>query len=104
MPGVLIALLFLAWTPQAQAPATSHYLRGVEMLRNQNPAGIDELDEALKLDPKLAEAHDAKGLARLAQADVASALAEFRRAIELKPTLAEAHLGLGLALGQAGEL
>lgn len=105
MLDALIGLLFFAWLPQAQPPAASHYQRGVELLRNQNPSGaVAELDEALKLDPKLAEAHDAKGLARLAEGDVASAVAEFRRAIELKPALSEAHLGLGLALGQTGEL
>src|ERR1041384_1543767 len=97
--------LFCAWMSQAQTLAQSHYLRGVDLLRNQNPSqAVIELDEALKLDPKFAEAHDAKGLARLAEGNPAAAVVELRKAIELKPSLAEAHLALGLALGQTGEL
>jgi len=105
MLAALVLLLISAWVPQAQSPATSHYLRGVDLLRNQEPtAAVAELDEAIKLAPQLAEAYDAKGRARLAEGDPASALGEFRHAIELKPSLAEAHLGLGLAVGQMGNL
>jgi Flp pilus assembly protein TadD len=104
MRGLAVCLL-CAGALLAQTPAQSHYLRGVELLTNQNPSqAIPELDEALALDPQLAEAHDAKGLARLALGDPAAARTEFRRAIALKPNLAEAHLGMGLALGQSGEL
>lgn len=103
MLHVLISLLFALSSPQASA--NSHYLRGVELLRNQDPsAAIAELDEALKFAPRLAEARDAKGLALLAQGNPSAAIDEFRRAVQLKPSLAEAHLGLGLALGQSGEL
>jgi tetratricopeptide (TPR) repeat protein len=101
----LVFFFVCAWTVRAQTPAQAHYLRGVELLRNQNPSGaVIELDQALKLQPQLAEAHDAKGLARLAEGNPTAALADFQRAIELKPRLAEAHLGLGLALGQSGDL
>jgi Flp pilus assembly protein TadD len=100
-----LGFLLCAWTAQAQSTANSHYLRGVELLRNQEPAqAVAELDLALKIDPKLAEAHHAKGLARLAEGSPAAGTGEFRRAIELKPSMVEAHLGLGLALGQSGEL
>lgn len=103
LPNLL--LLFWAWMFQAQTPAQSHYLRGIELLRNQNPSqAVVEFDEALKLDPRFAEAYDAKGLARLAEGNPEAAAAELRRSIELKPSLAEAHLALGLALGQSGQL
>jgi tetratricopeptide (TPR) repeat protein len=101
------AFLFLlcAWMFQAQSPAQTHYLRGVDLLRHQDPTqAIAELDKAIKIQPQFAEAFDAKGLARLAQDDPRGALDEFRRALEQKPSLAEAHLGLGLALGQTGDL
>lgn len=98
-----IALLFALSSPQDSVK--SHYLRGVDLLRNQNPSqAILEFDQALKMAPQLAEARHAKGLALLAQGDPSAAQGEFRRAIQLKPSLAEAHLGLGLALGQLGEL
>ena len=62
-----------AWI-NPQTSAKSHYLRGVELLRNQSPSeAIDELDAALKMEPQLAEAHHAKGLARLAQGNPAAA-------------------------------
>src|SRR5205085_7878460 len=100
MIGVLVVLL--CGLTYAQTPAQSHYLRGIDLLRSQDPSrAIVELDEALKLDPRLAEAYDAKGLAHLAQGNPAAALEEFRRALQIKPSLAEAHLGLGLALGQS---
>jgi Flp pilus assembly protein TadD len=74
------------------------------LLRNQDSSkAILEFDEALKMQPQLAEAHHAKGLALLAQGNPTAALLEFRRAIQLKSSLAEARLGLGLALGQSGE-
>ncbi|MEO7144949.1 MAG: tetratricopeptide repeat protein [Bryobacteraceae bacterium] len=99
---ILYLLLALG---DAQSEANSHYLRGVDLLRNRDPSrALDEFDEALKLRPQLAEAHHARGLALLAQGDPAAASDEFRRAIKLKPSLAEAHLGLGLALGQSGAL
>ncbi len=105
MLAALVFLMLWAWMPQAQRPAFSHYQRGVELLRNQDPSGaVVELDEALKLEPRFAEAYDAKGLARLAEGNPPAALGEFRRAIEVKPSLPEAHLGLGLALGQSGDL
>ena len=89
--------------PPPETAAQSHYLRGVDLLRNRNPSqAIVELDQALKLDPKFAEAYDAKGLARLAEGNPEAALGELRKAVELKPSLAEAHLALGLALGQTG--
>jgi tetratricopeptide (TPR) repeat protein len=104
---MLSSLLFLlwAWMAQSQTPAQSHYLRGVELLRKQEPSpAIAEFDQALKLEPGFAEAYDAKGLARLAEGNPEAALGELRRAIQLKPALAEAHLALGLALGQTGQL
>ena len=102
-----LAAVFLVFTGclRAQGTAAAHYGRGVELLRSQNPAeAIEEFDQALKLDPRMAEASHAKGLALLAEGNPASALEEFHRAIKIKPGLAEAHLGFGLALGQTGEL
>jgi Flp pilus assembly protein TadD len=101
------SLLFLlgAWLSQEQSAAQQRYLRAVELLRNRNPSqAAVELDQALKLEPRFAEAYDAKGLARMAEGNPEAAVAEFRRAIEIKPSLAEAHLGLGLAHGQTGNL
>src|SRR5438270_426064 len=81
-----LLVMVCVWIVEAQTPAKTHYLRGIELLRNQNPSeAVVELDQALKLDPRLAEAHHAKGLARLAENNPAAAAGEFRRAIQLKP-------------------
>ena len=64
--------------------------------------------KALRLDPKLAEAHAALGkVLFFADVDLAGAMREYKRAIELKPNDATAHHWLGndslAALGQFDE-
>jgi TolB-like protein len=49
------------------------------------------VDRALRLDPRLAEAHASKAVALFAGYDLLRAEEEFRRAIDLKPSYASAH-------------
>jgi type IV pilus biogenesis/stability protein PilW len=66
---------------------------------------LKSYDEALKLDPDLAEAHLGRGVVlELAYGKLDEAEAEYRKAILLKPQLAEAHNNLGQLLARTGRL
>jgi hypothetical protein len=54
--------------------------------------------EAVRLQPKLAEAHFCLGLELGQDGDAAGAAAQFAEAVRLKPELIEARLNLGIAL------
>ncbi len=62
---------------------------------------LAELGEAIRLDPKLAIAHNNLGMALVRKGDVDGALAAFREAIRLDPNSAGAHNNLAwlLAVG-----
>ena len=60
-------------------------------------------EQALHIQPRLAEAHNNLGAARQAQGDAAEAEACYRRALQLKPDYADAHNNLGNILKAAGE-
>src|SRR5262249_36608911 len=74
----------------------------------QKQGGLDEalvhFQEAIHLQPDLAEAHLGLGLARLKQDRWEEALACFEQALRSKPDLAEAHYYLGQALLAKGQL
>jgi len=64
----------------------------------------DKAREALKDNPKLAEAHVYLGLDHLRGNDLNGAQAEFEEALELDAYQASAHCGLGYVLYQQGQL
>ena len=64
----------------------------------------DKAREALKDNPKLAEAHVYLGLEHLRTNDLNGAQAEFEQALELDAYQASAHCGLGYVLYQQGQL
>jgi len=64
----------------------------------------DKAREALKDNPKLAEAHVYLGLEHLRTNDLSGAQAEFEQALELDAYQASAHCGLGYVLYQQGQL
>ena len=65
---------------------------------------VEQLTEAVRLNPNSANAHNQLGMAFSRFLDVKPAREEFERALELDPDLAEAHVNLSLILAQAGEL
>jgi type IV pilus biogenesis/stability protein PilW len=79
---------------------------GVEALRNgRMQDALRSYDEALKLDPDLAEAHLGRGVVlELGFDRIDEAEAEYRKAIQLKPSLSEAHNNLGQILARTGRL
>ncbi len=65
---------------------------------------IEQLAEAVRLNPSSANAHNEFGMVLSRFVEVKAARQEFERALELDPGLAEAHVNLSLVLAQAGEL
>ena len=55
--------------------------------------------QALRLEPRLAEAHFDLGLVRQSQQQPAAAISEFRLALRYDPALLQAHCALGSSLG-----
>ena len=55
--------------------------------------------QALRLEPRLAEAHFDLGLVRQSQQQPAAAISEFRLALQYDPGLLQAHCALGSSLG-----
>ena len=65
---------------------------------------IEQLAEAVQLNPSSATAHNEFGMVLSRFVEVKAARQEFERALELDPGLAEAHVNLSLLLARAGEL
>jgi tetratricopeptide (TPR) repeat protein len=92
----------LAYAGQADAYALIedlNVLPGREVI----PKVKDAAQQALSLDPNLAEAHASMGWAAFHEWDWAAAEREFKRALELKPSYAIAHSWYGeywMTLGQ----
>jgi tetratricopeptide (TPR) repeat protein len=63
---------------------------------------VGHYEQALRIDPKIAQAHNGLGNALNAKGDVDGAIACYRRAIEIDPKNAEAHCNLGHALRRQG--
>jgi tetratricopeptide (TPR) repeat protein len=60
-------------------------------------------EQALRLEPGLAEAHFDLGIIRQSQHQPAAAIREFRLAVQFDPALLQAHCALGSSLGDATE-
>jgi tetratricopeptide (TPR) repeat protein len=70
----------------------SSYKRGFALLQeDQIPEAIEQLDSALKLDPTLAVAYNARGYARYRLRQYDRALTDFDAAIRLNPDYANAY-------------
>ncbi len=75
---------------------------GVLSTRDSNPHAFAAAQEALRIDPELAEAHASLALAQQYRWDWSGAEASFRRSIALNPRYALARLWFGLHLAFRG--
>lgn len=84
--------------------ADIHHDLGIEALRQGRfPDALRELDAALAVDGRFAEAHRARGLVLdLGFSRLDEAEREYRRAIEIRPAFSEAHSDLGQLLARTG--
>jgi Flp pilus assembly protein TadD len=87
--------------------AKAHDLLGMSLaMQNQNEAGLDEMQRAVKLAPGDAEIRNDLGTVLVRLGRIPEAIAEFREALRLNPNSAPAHANLGAALlasGRPGE-
>jgi tetratricopeptide (TPR) repeat protein len=92
-------------TPREHAVAA--YNEGVKlMLDKQFAAAQQKFEEALRLDNRVAEAHNnlAFSLRMQGAHNFDRALKHYNRALELKPTLAQAYMYRGVLFTQMGDL
>jgi protein O-mannosyl-transferase len=71
--------------------------------KGKTDEAIIQLQEAIRLKPDFAGAHNNLGNALLHQGRVDEAISEFREAVRYKPDYAEFHDNLGAALGTKGQ-
>ena len=95
----------------AHALLAREYANQVFLLQPRDPElevkAIQEVDQALKLDPDLAVAYLARGVLLWSHRNGfphERAIAQFKRALELDPNLAEAHHQLGMIYSHIGLL
>jgi tetratricopeptide (TPR) repeat protein len=70
--------------------------------RNDYQQAIQNVNDALRLNPNFAEAHFELGLIALAQGKMEQSIAALQKAVSLEPELAAAHYRLGLAYKRVG--
>src|ERR1700686_25236 len=71
--------------------------------QGDNDRAIADLNEAIRLDPKLAMAFNNRGAAYNEQGDNDRAIADYNEAIRLDPKHARAFLGRGIAFSDKGD-
>ncbi len=85
--------------------AVSHWTKGRALLDDQKgDEAIVEFDEAVRLDPKYAQAYIDRGLAYSRKGDPDRAIADYNEALRLDPKLALAYAGRGHAYARKGDL
>ena len=65
---------------------------------------IAHLQQALRIDPDLAEVHNNLGIALVQTGRIEDAIAHYQQALQIKPVYAEAHNNLAVALARLGRL
>jgi tetratricopeptide (TPR) repeat protein len=83
---------------QPNQPLVHYKIGSILMVRtHQFPAAVDEFEQAVKLDPANAHAHNDLGVALSQLGDYEKAVAQFNDAIQIDPTYADARRNLDLA-------
>ncbi len=99
----LQTLLFSQAGGSSAFPPLAHqYLGQLFGRHNQIPDAIAEYQEALRLNPDLAQVHHELALLLAGQGRVDQALPHFEAAARLRPDLADAHRNLAVALAKLG--
>ena len=83
----------------------AHLYLGALMLSRLNPTGaVDEIAEAVRINPKQAEGNNWYGVALGAVGRTQESIAEFRAALAIQPDYTSARLNLAKALVKSGHL
>ena len=81
-----------------------HFNKGVVLFgQPKYNEAIAEFSECLKIDPSLAVAYGARGLARVNKGDIGSAIADFDKAIELDPKDVVTYYNLACVYAPKGD-
>lgn len=90
--------------PPGTPPARIYDAEGAWFAENGDlKCAAASFQQALRLEPRLAEAHFDLGLVRQNQGQTASAISEFRLALQYDPALLQARCALGSSLGDPAE-
>jgi tetratricopeptide (TPR) repeat protein len=93
-----------AHPPAGTLPARVYDAEGVWFAeKGDMKCAVAAFKQALKLDPRLAEAHFDLGLVRQSQQQPEAAVSEFRLALQYDPSLLQAHCALGSSLSDPTE-
>ena len=87
----------------AATAATYHSLGRKLLQEDRFEEAIEQLTEAVKLDPVLAQAYNARGYAHFRLKQYAEALADFDRAIKLYPGYANAYVNRAATRRASGD-
>jgi tetratricopeptide (TPR) repeat protein len=103
--GALPALRAAQNTQPAHDPkATNEVKLGIELKKKGDAVGaMGHYREAIRLDPRYAEAHYNYAIALAERGDRDTAVSEYKKAIEIDKNYAEAHFNLALLLRQKGD-
>ena len=101
--AALAAILLLPSLAASADPAAEAYKKGLACFeKEQNDAAVAAFSEAIRLDPKNAEAFCGRGRA-YGSKHADKAMADFNEAIRLNPKLAKAYRCRGVVYGSEGE-
>jgi tetratricopeptide (TPR) repeat protein len=93
-----------AHPPAGTPPARVYDAEGVWFAqKGELQCAVAAFKQALKLEPRSAEAHFDLGLVRQSQQQPAAAISEFRLALQYDPALLQAHCALGSLLSNPSE-
>jgi tetratricopeptide (TPR) repeat protein len=93
-----------AHAPAGTRPANVYDAEGAWFAEKGDlKCAVAAFKQALRLEPRLAEAHFDLGLVRQSQQQPAEAISEFRLALRYDPALLLAHCALGSSLGDPTE-
>ena len=95
-----IAGAFAVYLKRRDDDPLAHYYYGAMM---DGDEAKTHLQRAIKLDPKLAEAHMQLGILAQEAGDLTESVSALQRAVELGPELASAHYRLGLVYQKLGQ-
>lgn len=83
--------------------AVAHANRGMLMgLASQFAAAKEEMDTAIKLNPKLAPAYYNRALLAASSGDTKAAVADYTKAIEIVPVMTDAYINRGIIYATSG--